>query len=151
MGLFSIRQIYNKPMSDNFEPTNSEVTNFEPTNSEPTNSEQNISNNENKVCLYDMSELINKYTPTNATLDDLLSDNILINSELTKSTEEKDKFVDNFIYKTMMPYILYMKLMLNDDEIYEKLKSNQNQTNPEKINLYFLMEVLKKRIEIVDC
>lgn len=69
-----------------------------------------------------------------------------LNEEPTKTN--KDEYVNNYIYKIMMPYILFLKIMLSDDKIYKKLRKNDeiDQKECNDINLYFLMELIKKQI-----
>ena len=45
-----------------------------------------------------------------------------------------------------------MIIMMSDDKIYKKIKKNQKKTDEElnEINLYFLMEIIKKRIVGLD-
>ncbi len=51
--------------------------------------------------------------------------------------------IDNYIYEIMMPYMIYLKMILSDKKVYKKLKNSKD----EKLNLYFLMEIIKKKIE----
>lgn len=86
-----------------------------------------------KTYIVDMNDIIDKLNQ---------DDNI------TKTKITKDEFVNNYIYKIMMPYILFLKIMLSDDKIYKKLKKNVkiDQKELNNINLYFLMELIKKQI-----
>lgn len=62
---------------------------------------------------------------------------------------KKDECIDRFIEDLFVPYIVYLKMTLSEDEIYKKLKKNKT-IESEKINLYFLMEIIKKKIELLD-
>lgn len=98
----------------------------------------NETNNSNHII--NMSETINEMN--NDELTKTLSDNCYNLS--------KDEFINKYIYKIMMPYIIFLKLILSDDNVYKKFRRNQKKFNQEdlnKINLYFLMEIIKKQIE----
>ncbi len=77
-----------------------------------------------------------------------IMDKLNQDDNITKTKITKDEFVNNYIYKIMMPYILFLKIMLSDDKIYKKLKKNDkiDQKELNNINLYFLMELIKKQI-----
>ena len=62
---------------------------------------------------------------------------------------KKDESINRFIEDLFVPYIVYLKITLSEDEIYKKLKKNKT-IESEKINLYFLMEIIKKKIELLD-
>ena len=69
------------------------------------------------------------------------------------SNVEKHTFIDNHIMNIFLPYIIYMKIILSNDKIYKKIKRNQKNLNTSElniINLYFLMEIIKKKIEVLD-
>ena len=70
----------------------------------------------------------------------------LENSNIKKNSKKKDEFLDAYIIKLFMPYIIYLKMVLSDDEIYKNLKKNLKKKNFNLINLYFLMEIIKKNI-----
>lgn len=85
----------------------------------------------NKSNIIDMNNIMNE---------------LKLNKEQTKTN--KDEYVNNYIYKIMMPYILFLKIMISDDKIYKKLRKNdiKDQKEYNNINLYFLMELIKKQI-----
>lgn len=58
----------------------------------------------------------------------------------------KDELINKYVYDLMMPYIIYLRMLLSDKKIYNRLKKNKN-IEDEKLNLYFLMEIIKKKIE----
>ena len=62
---------------------------------------------------------------------------------------KKDENIDKFINDLFIPYIIYLKMTLSEDEIFKKFKKNKT-IESEKINLYFLMEIIKKKIELLD-
>ena len=60
----------------------------------------------------------------------------------------KTEIIDNFIYDLMMPYITYLKITLENDNIYERLITDIDNNKTNEINLYVLMEIIKKKIVI---
>jgi len=76
--------------------------------------------------------------------------NILnINEHLNKKIS-KNELIDDYIYKLMMPYIVYLKFLLSNKNVYKKIKKNISNHDLNKIDLYFLMEVIKKQIECIQ-
>jgi len=74
-------------------------------------------------------------------------------SNITSYERKKHIFIDNHIMNIFLPYIIYMKIILSDDKIYKKIKKNQKNLDKSEfniINLYFLMEIIKKKIEGLD-
>ena len=74
-------------------------------------------------------------------------------NELWKSESDKDESIDEYINSLFLPYYIYMKLLMNEDNIYNKIKKNQQGSDSKElniINLYFLMEIIKKKIECID-
>jgi hypothetical protein len=63
-----------------------------------------------------------------------------------RNNKKKDAFLDAYIAKLFIPYIIYLKIVLSDDEIYKNLKKNIKKKDFNMINLYFLMEIIKKNI-----
>jgi len=61
----------------------------------------------------------------------------------------KDECINKFIEDLFIPYIVYLKITLSKDETYKKLKKNKT-IESEKINLYFIIEIIKKKIELLD-
>ena len=67
----------------------------------------------------------------------------------------KDELIDNYVYELMMPYIIYLRTLLSDKKIYKRLKKKKSkeveveaeEVETEKLNLYLLMEIIKKKIE----
>jgi uncharacterized membrane protein YciS (DUF1049 family) len=54
----------------------------------------------------------------------------------------KDQFIENFIFNLLLPYIIYLKLMLSNDQIYKKLKRNKSNNYLNTFNLNFLKELI---------
>ena len=54
----------------------------------------------------------------------------------------KDQFIENFIFNLLLPYIIYLKLMLSNDEIYKKLRRNKSNNYLNTFNLNFLKELI---------
>ena len=81
-----------------------------------------------------------------------------INPDLSESdynlnkhiSEQKQVYIDTYIHKLMMPYILYLNMILSDDKVYKKIKKHEKNNGINKTNLYFLMEIIKKNIENLD-
>ena len=63
---------------------------------------------------------------------------------------KKQNYIDTYIHKLMIPYILYLNIVLSDDNVYKKLKKHDKNNGINKTNLYFLMEIIKKNIENLD-
>ena len=72
-----------------------------------------------------------------------------INNDLFK-IDKKQKYIDDYINKLMMPYILYLNMILSDENVYKKIRKQKKNNGINKTNLYFLMEILKKNIENID-
>jgi hypothetical protein len=71
----------------------------------------------------------------------------------TQSYEKKKfEFINNHVSKLLLPYYFYLYIMMSDDNIYKKIKKNQKKKDKElnEINLYFLMEIINKKIEGLD-
>jgi hypothetical protein len=81
------------------------------------------------------------------------SDNEINNQANSNFSTEKDKFIEKHLNSLFFPYYFYMKSLMYDDKIYKKLRKNQKGSDNKElneINLYFLMEIIKKRIEGID-
>ena len=70
----------------------------------------------------------------------------LQNKKIKKNNKKKDAFLDAYIIKLFLPYIIYLKIVLSNDEIYNNLKKNIKKKDFNLINLYYLMEIIKKNI-----
>ena len=68
------------------------------------------------------------------------------NRNIKRNSRKKDEFLDAYITKLFLPYIIYLKVVLSDDEIYKNLKKNIKKKDFNLINLYYLMEIIKKNI-----
>lgn len=68
------------------------------------------------------------------------------NRNIKRNSRKKDEFLDAYIIKLFLPYIIYLKVVLSDDEIYKNLKKNIKKKDFNLINLYYLMEIIKKNI-----
>ena len=62
---------------------------------------------------------------------------------------KKDVFIQKFIFELLMPYFLYLYLIMSDNSIYKKIKKTKSKIKMNQINLYFLMEIIKKKIEYI--
>ena len=79
-------------------------------------------------------------------IEHLINISTFISKNKNKNSKKKDAFIDAYIIKLFLPYIIYLKMVLADDEIYKNLKKNIKKKDSNIINLYFLMEIIKKNI-----
>ena len=70
--------------------------------------------------------------------------------ESDANSEKKQKYIEAYISRLLMPYVLYLNMILSDNDNYKKIKKQKKNDGLNKINLYFLMEIIKKNIENMD-
>lgn len=60
----------------------------------------------------------------------------------------KDEYVNNLIYKIVMPYIMYLKIMLSNDNVYNQMRESENNFDEcDNVDLNILIKLIEKQLK----
>lgn len=72
-----------------------------------------------------------------------------INNINNIDNDKLDDIIDEMLIDIFKPYMIYIKILLNEENIKRKFIIDNNKNN-KKINLNVLNEILKKHLDIIN-